>query len=98
MSFWEVHGFFGGLAFIIFLLLVPRLTLLFTVSLSSIIAMLVLQTIGMSGGYSGLLLFLLTIAAWVGCIIWPRVGIAVIATMLYWNTNVVLLVVAWCIA
>src|SRR4051812_37502993 len=95
MGFWAVHGLFGGLAFILFLLFVPRLTLLFSVALSSIVAEYFVQPLGLAGGYSALLTFVLALSAWIGCLIYPRIGIAIIASLIYFQTNIVLVVGAW---
>lgn len=98
MSFWEVHGYLGGLFFIIFLLLLPRTTILFSVSISAIVAGTIVAPLGIHGFLGGTTVFLLTFIGWVIWLFFPRLLIAIFATLLYPDTNVVLLAGAWLIA
>ena len=67
MDFWQVHGFW----FLFFIVLFPRLTMLFAVAVPF--------------GW----------LAWLGWLITPRLLIAILATIYYWDTNPVLCIFAW---
>jgi len=69
MDFWAVHGIW----FIIFLMIFPRLTMLFT---------------GICGVFSGPLF-------WIGWVLAPRLTVAILATMVYWETNTILCIITW---
>ena len=72
MNYWDVHG----LLFLLFLIVFPRLTMLFT---------------GVCCSFSGVLF-------WVGWLFKPRLTIAILATIVYWNTNPTLVILAWVVA
>ncbi len=98
MSFWELHGYFGGLVFILFLLFLPRLTMIFSVSLSAIAGTWVTTTLGLDGFFGVLVTSVITVLGWILCIIYPRHLIAALATAFYWSTNPLLMLGIWVIA
>lgn len=89
MSFWATHGIVGGLFFLLFLLLLPRFTMVVSVSLWTLILS-GITTIGLTGFFSIIgypLAVILTIVMWVATIFYPRIVIACVATLLYAETN-----------
>lgn len=98
MGFWESHGWFGGFFFLLFLLFLPRLTVLFSVTLSAIVTTWVTGFIGLDGSLGGAVIFVVTFIGWISWVFYPRHLIAVIATMLHWSTNPFLTLGIWVIA
>ncbi len=100
MSYWAVHGSVGGFFFLFFLLLLPRTTLLLSVSWVGALAVWMTEPLGSVLGsvlYVPLLVVLgiASFAAWVAV---PRWLIAILATVYYAETNLVLVVEAWVLA
>ncbi|MBF0361709.1 MAG: hypothetical protein HQK49_11895 [Oligoflexia bacterium] len=73
-NFWDYRGHIGGLFFLFFIALFPRLTLIVS-----------------SVPFGGLLW-------WIGWFFLPRILVALLATVSYWNTNKLLVVLAWLVA
>lgn len=74
VNFWDYRGFLGGLFFLFFIAIFPRLTLIFS-----------------SVPFGGLLW-------WLGLFFAPRILVATLATVNYWNTNPILVILAWLVA
>ena len=95
MSFWTAHGYFGGFFYIMFLLLLPRLTIFVSAVGSVGILVYLTAPFGFAHTTLGFLVALLGIFAWV---FFPRFLVAALATGLYFETNTVLCVEAWILA
>jgi hypothetical protein len=97
MGFWEAHGYFGGAFFVLSLLLLPRLTILFSVSLLGLAAVIagdILNAPYLLREPMEFFIFIMALLAWA---LRPRFLIALIATILYpWN--LVLVVGSWVVA
>ncbi len=98
MSFWEAHGHFGGLVFIFFLFLLPRITILVKVSIWAIIMGLMSESLGLPGLVAVPATFVFWIVGLVAWIFVPRFLIALFAIVLYWDTNPYLCVLAGVLA
>ncbi len=94
MSFWTVHGYFGGLFFILLLAMLPRFTTLVFLALSTGLVAWITEPFGLTGSAA----LLLAIVGWAAWVLVPRFLIAVLATALYWHTNPILCFGAWAIA
>jgi hypothetical protein len=96
MSFWDVHGYFGGLIFLFFLLLLPRLTLFFMVALPVVLQGQHIFPEYLSGGtvLDLLLKVLVTVIAVGVYALIPRYWALLIGFAVYWTTNPFLCVVA----
>ncbi len=95
MSFWTAHGYLGGLFYIIFLLLLPRLTMFVSAVGSVGILVYLTAPFGFAHTPLGFPVGLLGIFVWV---FFPRFLVAALATGLYFETNTVLCVEAWILA
>ena len=73
-NFWDYRGYFGGIVFLFFISLFPRLTLFIS-----------------SVPFGGLLW-------WIGFFFMPRLLVASLATINYWNSNKILVVISWLVA
>ena len=92
MSFWAVHGYIGGFFFLLFLLLLPRLTTFLSLALMAGMVTWLTEPFGLAGHPLG---FIVALVGWVAWFMFPRFLVAVLATALYFETNTVLVVVAW---
>ena len=97
MSFWQVHGYLGGFAFIFFLLVLPRATIFFTVSLWAIVLH-ALTGGGPPNAFLWVVALVLCTVAWIGWVFVPRILIAVLAVLLYRNTSELLAIEACVLA
>jgi hypothetical protein len=101
MSYWDVHGVIGGMFFLIFLLIVPRLTLIVSTSISLMIKAAIIVPLGLTGwfGIFGFVVsVVLTLGAWALAFVSPKLVIAIIAATLYASTDSVLVFIAGVIA
>lgn len=94
MSFWTAHGYLGGFFFILFLLFLPRVTMVISLALSAGIVAWIVEPFGAVG----LTVLPVAIVGWVAWFLFPRFLIAALATALYWNTNPILCISAWLLA
>jgi hypothetical protein len=92
MSFWAAHGYIGGFFFIMFLLLLPRLTMFVSLALTVGMVTWLTEPFGLAGHPLGVLLAL---AGWVAWFMFPRFLVAILATALYFESNTVLVAGAW---
>lgn len=101
MNFWDLHGSVGGIFFLMFLLIVPRVTLFFTTALSALVVAHIIIPLGLTG-WLGIIGFplsaILTIIAWMLVIVSPKLIIAIAAAMLYAKTDATLVFMAGVIA
>ncbi|MFZ2887164.1 MAG: DnaJ domain-containing protein [Minisyncoccia bacterium] len=101
MSYWELHGVFGGLFFALFLFVLPRLTLFLTTSLWAVFTAWLTIPLGLTGYLAVIghpVALALTLAGWILVFVFPRLPIALLATLLYVRTNPFLVVFAWAFA
>ncbi|MBF0299998.1 MAG: hypothetical protein HQK51_14830 [Oligoflexia bacterium] len=73
-DFWEYRGYLGGIFFLFFIALFPRLTLFVS-----------------SVPFGGVLW-------WIGWFFMPRILVASLATVTYWNHNKILVIISWLVA
>src|SRR3989344_4770748 len=92
MNFWAVHGYIGGFFFLLFLLLLPRLTMFASLALTAGMVTWLAEPFGLAGHPLGVLVALV---GWVVWFTFPRFLVAILATALYFETNTVLVVGAW---
>jgi hypothetical protein len=98
MGFWQAHGYIGGLFFVLALLFVPRITILFGVTLSAIVVETLIRPYALNDFFVVLLVTIITPVAWTMWLVMPRYLIAIVAMLLYYDTNPVMALVAWIIA
>jgi hypothetical protein len=91
MSYWVAHGYINGLLFLLFLTALPRLTLFIGMAIGVGFA----SWLTIPFGVSGVLAVPIVLVGWIAWLIVPRWLIAIIATLLYWSTNPILVLCAW---
>ncbi len=97
MSFWEVHGYMGGVAFIAFLMLFPRIAIFASVPVGAA-GVYVAWNLGMHG-LPGFIVAAITIFFVILAIMAvPRFVIALIGSFLYGTQNFWLCMCAWMFA
>lgn len=94
MGYWDVHGYIGGMFFVLFLLLLPRVTLLVSVSFWAAATYVAYTTLGLPAFLGWPLSLVLAIIGWVLWLVSPRILIGLLATLFYVHTNIFMVGVA----
>jgi len=95
MDFWTVHGHIGGFFFLLFLFLLPRITIVISLMFSVGAVSWIAGPLGVTGDAA----IVIACLGWAAWLFVPRWLIVFLSAVLYWHTNEYLcifaLTVAW---
>lgn len=94
MSFWTVYGYFIGFLFLLLLIVVPRFAMFAFLALPIGIVTWISEPFGLTG-FAALCVAVIGWVAWLSV---PRFLVAILATVLYWQVNPILCLLAWILA
>ena len=94
MSFWTVHGYFIGFFFLLLLFVLPR----FAMFAFLVLPIGIVSWIAEPFGLTGFAALCVAVLGWVAWLLAPRFLVAILATVLYWDVNPSLCLLAWLIA